>query len=74
MPPLQRTNIQPRLNSSFFDRTPELPPAQSLKLDFTDRPILAAVYKASGLAIAILGPTFWAALIALFLVADFSPN
>jgi len=36
--------------------------------------MLAAVYKVSGLTIAILGPTFWAALIALFLVAEFSPN
>jgi hypothetical protein len=70
----QQTDFQPRRSFSFIDRSLELPAAQPLNFDFTNRPILAAVYKASGLAIAILGPTFWAALIALFLVAELSSN
>lgn len=79
MPLTQRTDFSPRLSSprpssSFTDRLPELPPARLLILDFTNRPILAAVYKVSGLAIVILGPTFWAALIALFVVAELPPN
>jgi len=74
MPLSQQTALQLRQSSSFLDRPPELPAAQRLNLNFKNRPMLAAVYKVSGLTIAILGPTFWAALIALFLVAELSPN
>lgn len=70
----QQTDFQPKLSFSVIDRPSELPAARPLNLDFTNRPILAAVYRASGLAVAILGPTFWVALIALFLVAELSPN
>ena len=47
---------------------PVLPPAY---LDFIDRPGIGTLYAISGVLLDLIGPMFWAALIVLFIQAQF---
>ena len=46
------------------------PTRAPIDLDFTGRPVIAALYMISGLVMRVLGPAFWAAIIILFVYAE----
>jgi hypothetical protein len=50
------------------------PTQTPVDLDFTGRPVIAALYTISGLVMRILGPAYWAAIIILFVYAELFTN
>ena len=58
---------------AFFDVERDLwafPTRRPIDIGFTDRPFTAALYRISGLLMRILGPTYWAAIVVLFIYAE----
>jgi len=51
-----------------------LPTSGPCEIDFSDQPVVAVLYQISGVLMEILGPMFWAALIALFIQAELIPQ
>ena len=63
----------PTWDIDFFpieQRLRALPTQAPIDLDFTGRPVVAAIYTISGLLMRILGPVYWAAVIVLFVYAE----
>jgi len=50
------------------------PTSRVREVDFADQPVIAVLYAVSGVLMEILGPMFWAALIALFIQAELFTN
>jgi hypothetical protein len=48
-----------------------LPTGSVREVDFAEQPVIALLYEISAVLMEMLGPLFWAALIVLFLRAEF---
>jgi len=63
----------PTSEIDFFlieQRLRAFPTQAAIDLDFTGRPVIAALYAISGLLMRILGPAYWAAIVVLFVYAE----
>ena len=58
--------------AQYPEREPTASPAKRLGgLDFVDQPLIAVLYIISAALVEFFGPMFWAALIMLFIQAEF---
>jgi hypothetical protein len=60
------------MHAQYPEREPMAAPAeQPGELDVADQPLLAVLYAISAALVEFFGPMFWAALIVLFIQAEF---
>jgi hypothetical protein len=60
------------MHARYPEREPIASPAERLGgLDFGDQPLIAVLYTISAALVEFFGPIFWAALIVLFIQAEF---